>query len=229
MELAKTQKEKQKSEVDRYADDFIVLHDDRKMIEDAQNVIAKWLKGIGLELKPEKTRLTHTLNGKEAGFDFLGFNVRQYEVSKYRSGRNAHGKVLGFKTIIKPSNKSIGKHKERLAEILRNHKAVPQAALISKLNPVIRGWANYFRAVVSKETYSEMDKHLWEILWNWAKRRHPNKSKGWITRKYWSIGQDAQWRFQEDDTELYRHASVEIVRHVKVKGTASPYDGNLTY
>ncbi len=231
MDLAKTQREKSKLTVVRYADDFVVMHDDREKIEEAQTVIAKWLERIGLELKPEKTQIAHTLYGENPGFDFLGFNVRQYEVSKNRSGKNSNGKALGFKTLIKPSKKSIGKHKERLAQVVTSHSAAPQAALISKLNPVIRGWANYFRTGVSKEVYSDMDHYLWGLLWKWAKRRHPNKSKHWIARKYWSVGQ-GQWRFRcgaEGEVELYRYASVEIVRHVKVQGTASPYDGNLTY
>jgi len=188
---------------------------------------------MGLELKPEKTNITHTLDGDNPGFDFLGFNVRQYEVGKYYTGKNTRGKPLGFKILIKPSKKSIGRHKERLSEIVTGHRAAPQAALISKLNPVIRGWSNYFRTGVSKKTFSDLDCYLWEILWNWAKRRHPNKSKGWIAKKYWSINQDGQWRFrsktEDGEIKLLLHKSVEIIRHVKVKGPASPYDGNLTY
>ncbi len=141
---------------------------------------------------------------------------------------------LGFKTIVKPSKKSIGKHKERLAQIVTSHKTAPQAALISRLNPVIRGWANYFRTVVSKETYANMDKYLWEILWQWAKRRHPNKSSHWIASKYWSVNQEVKWCFRgktDKSTEvtLTKHAETEIIRQIKVKGTASPYDGNLPY
>jgi len=101
------------------------------------------------------------------------------------------------------------------------------------LNPVIRGWSNYFRTVVSKEAYSSLDDYLWKILWGWATRRHPNKSNHWIARKYWSVDEDGKWRFRymmgEVEIELGRHSQVEIVRHVKVKGPASPYDGNLTY
>ncbi|MGK7902756.1 MAG: group II intron reverse transcriptase/maturase [Hormoscilla sp.] len=221
----------------RYADDFVILHENRDIIEKAQTVVAEWLGDVGLELKPEKTHTTHTLSGENPGFDFLGFTVRQFEVGKYRTGKNTQGEPLGFKTLIKPSNKSIGKHKERLAAIVTSYKTAPQAALIGKLNPIIRGWANYFRTGVSKETFSELDHYLWRILWNWAKRRHPNKSAQWIAKKYWSIGQDGQWRFRAStefgdahgNIELSLHASTEIVRHVKVKGKASPYDGNLTY
>ncbi len=172
IEIAKTQREKKKLTVVRYADDFVVMHDEKKKVEEAQVVIAKWLKGIGLELKPEKTKIAHTLHGDNPGFDFLGFNVKQYEVSKNKSGKN-NGQPRGFKTLIKPSIKSIGKQKERLAEVLASHKAAPQAALINKLNLIIRGWANYYRTVVSKETYTDMDTYLWNILWNWAKRNTP--------------------------------------------------------
>ncbi len=164
MELVKTQREKEKLTVVRYADDLVVMHEDRKKIEEAQVVIAEWQKGVGLELKPEKTKIAHTLEGEEPGFDFLGFNVRQYEISKNRSSKNGHGKPLGYKTLIKPSNKSTGKHKERLKEIVNSYRAAPQDALISKLNPIIRGWANYFRTGVSKEVYSDMDDYLWKIL-----------------------------------------------------------------
>ncbi len=232
-ELARTQKEKQKLTVVRYADDFVVMHEDRGMIDRAQIVVAEWLKGIGLELKAEKTKIAHTLKGESPGFDFLGFKVRQYEIGKYRTGKSTNGTPLGFKTLIKPSNKSIGKHKERLSEMVASHKAAPQAALISKLNPIIRGWSNYYRTVVSKETYSYMDHYLWTILWQWAKRRHPNKSSHWIARKYWSLSEDGKWRFRcqigEEKITLYRYSETEIIRHIKVKGTASPYDGNLTY
>jgi len=224
---------RQELTVVRYADDFVVLHKDRDTLDQAQRVIAEWLKEMGLELKPEKTKITHTLHSDNPGFDFLGFNVRQYEVGKYHTGKNGHGKPLGFKTLVKPSNKSIGKHKERLAAIVARHQAAPQAALISKLNPVIRGWSNYFRTGISKEIFSDLDHYLWKILWNWAKRRHSNKSKHWIARRYWSIDQDGQWRFrcqtEKGEVELFLHSHVEIIRHVKVKGPASPYDGNLTY
>jgi len=226
---------KRKSEltVVRYADDFVVMHRDKEMVEKALLVIAEWLKGVGLELKPEKTRITHTLNGDNPGFNFLGFNVRQYEISKYRSGKNAKDRPLGFKTLIKPSKESIGKQKEKLTSIVKGYKNAKQEALINKLNPVIRGWANYFRTVVSKETYSSMDYHLWNILWEWASRRHPNKSGNWIAKKYWSFGEDGTWRFRykkgEVEIPLKRHSEVEITRYVKVKGAASPFDGDLIY
>jgi len=210
----------------RYADDFVIMHKDRKVIDAAKEVISKWLKGIGLELKPEKTKIAHTLEGDDPGFDFLGYNVRQYKVGKYRSGKTQNG----YKTLIKPSTKSIKNHKEKLKAVIESHKAAPQAAMISKLNPIIRGWCNYHRTVVSKEVFGELDTYLWEITWRWAKRRHPNKSKSWIAKKYWKAEGSRQWNFRDNKGgKLLLHSETEIVRHVKVRGTESPMDGNLVY
>jgi RNA-directed DNA polymerase len=234
MELAHTKNEKRKLTVVRYADDFVVMHDDRSMIERAKGVVDEWLKGIGLELKTEKTKVSHTLEGENPGFDFLGFNIRQYKVGKYRGSKSPRKIPLGFKTLIKPSEKSIRMHKERLSQIVRSHKAAPQAALIAKLNPVVRGWCNYFRAVVSKETYSDMDNHLWTILWQWASRRHPNKPGEWVAKKYWTATEGRQWNFlgflkNREKIELDRHSDTKIIRHTKVRGTASPFDGEVVY
>jgi RNA-directed DNA polymerase len=130
----------------RYADDFVILHENLSVVERCQEIIAEWLKSMGLELKPSKTRLAHTLNeheGQKPGFDFLGFNVRQYPVGKYQSGKN-NGTLLGFKTLIKPSKKKIKLYADSLRSVIKTHKAAPQEALISRLNPIIRGWANYY-------------------------------------------------------------------------------------
>ena len=113
----------------RYADDFVVMHKDREVVEQAKEVISEWLTGIGLELKPEKTRMAHTLEGPEPGFDFLGFNVRQYKVGKHRSGKTGKG----YKTLIKPSAEAIKTHKEKLKAVVDSHKAAPQATMISRL------------------------------------------------------------------------------------------------
>jgi len=232
--VPKTINEQSKLTVVRYADDFVVMHENREVIEQARKVVQEWLSEIGLELKAEKTHISHTLDGEKPGFDFLGFNVRQYKVGKHRSGKNTNGQPLGFKTLIKPSQKAIERHKEKLQNVVKSHRALPQAALIAKLNPIIRGWCNYFRTVVSKEVFGEMDAQLWKWTWNWAKRRHPNKSKTWIAKKYWTPTQTRQWNFigklkNGEAVTLYQHSETEIIRHTKVKGTSSPMDGNLTY
>ena len=126
----------------RYADDFIVLHNDLEIIKRCKQALEIWLNNIGLALKPSKTRITNTLNEHEgnSGFDFLGFNIRQYQMSKYRSGKRGKG----FKTLIKPSKDSLKRHLDKISKIIKRGKALPTYAIINQLNPVIRGWTNYY-------------------------------------------------------------------------------------
>ena len=217
----------------RYADDFVILHENPEVIKQCQEIIIEWLSQYDLELKPEKTSIVHTLhelNGKKPGFNFLGFNIRQYHVSKYDSGRNTKGELLGFKTLIKPSRESIKRHYDKIAKTCKENNAAPQAALIAKLNPIIKGWCNYFKTVASKETFSGLKDLTHKRLKRWANRRHPNKGKTWVTNKYWkTIGKD-NWVFSPDgEFYLYKHDKTVIERHVKVIGTNSPYDGDTLY
>ncbi|NEO10718.1 reverse transcriptase domain-containing protein, partial [Moorena sp. SIO3I8] len=214
----------------RYADDFVIMHKNQEVVEECQRIIEKWLKGIGLELKPSKTRLIHT----HKGFDFLGFNIRQYKVGKYQSKQ-------GFKTIIKPSEKKVKEYYERLSSEIEKHKAAPQEALIRHLKPMIRGWCNYNRSACSKKTYKKLDHLLWNKLQRWGYRRHPNKSKAWVNKKYWGTKVEKpkkpwdapkvdNWVFMvNEENYLKKHAKTEIVRHTKVKDTRSPFDGDLIY
>lgn len=221
----------------RYADDFVILHEDITVIQKCREIISEWLNGMGLELKPSKTKLVHTLEQYEQeqpGFDFLGFTIKQYPVGKYQSGKSSNCEKLGFKTIITPSKEKLKIHYDRIAEVISAHKAVSQVALIKHLNPIIRGWANYYATVVSKVAYTDLDHLVCQRLLTWAKRRHPRKSVKWIVSKYWhTIGGD-NWVFAtkeecKNSLRLLNHADTPIVRHVKVKGESSPYDGNLIY
>jgi RNA-directed DNA polymerase len=126
----------------RYADDFVVIHKNLQVIERCKKIIESWLNEMGLELKLSKTKITHTLTEHEGniGFDFLGFNIRQYKVGKNRSGSNKGGK-LGFKTLIKPSAEKVKTHLRKLREIVEKSKVTTQATLIKRLNPIIRGWS----------------------------------------------------------------------------------------
>jgi len=161
----------------RYADDFVVISKDLEIIEQCKTAISEWLKPVGLKIKPEKTRICHTLNpieyeGKteEPGFDFLGFNIRQYPIGKYQSGKTggAASRLIGHKTHIKPSNKAVKAHTEVIKGVIRKHKTAPQSALISRLNPIIRGWSNYYSGVVSTEAFNKLDHIVWEMLRAWT-------------------------------------------------------------
>ena len=219
----------------RYADDFVILHEEITVVQRCQQIISEWLKDLGLELKPSKTRISHTLQEFEGnvGFDFLGFNIRQYPVGKNRTGKLS-GKPLGFKTLIKPCQEKVIQHCHEIGEIIKAHKSAPQLALIGKLNPIIRGWANYYSGVVSQETFSKADHITYKQLLAWAKRRHPNKGTRWAVHKYWkTIGND-HWRFAAQSNEGYaiqlaQHSETTITRHIKVQGNRSPYDGDWIY
>lgn len=205
-----------------YADDFVVLANRLSDIERAKAAVEEWMKGMGLELHPDKTKISHTLNG-EAGFDFLGFNIRQYPVGKYASR-------LGYKTLIKPSKASQKRHLAKLKEIVDRHKATSQAGLIARLNPVIAGWSRYFSTQVSKATFSAMDAQLFRKLLRWAKRRHPNLNSHRSVSRYWLINRGGGWTFQtKDGIKLRRHSETPIRRHIKVKAQRSPYDGDWPY
>jgi RNA-directed DNA polymerase len=220
----------------RYADDFVILHEDLTIVQICQKEIEKWLIEMGLELKTSKTRITHTLNDTEsekAGFDFLGFHIRQYQVGKYQSGKGKGGKKLGFKTIITPSQESQKKHYREISRIIKTNEGTNQSELIKKLNPVIRGWCNYYSTVASKKVFTKMGKITYWKLLKWGVHRHRNKGKKFVVSKYFRrIGNDL-WTFatREENNPLIlrKHSETVIKRYAKVKGSASPFNGEMIY
>ncbi len=215
----------------RYADDLVVFHPKLEGVEKARGILSEWLQRIGLELKPSKTRITHTLTEyqEKTGFDFLGFTIRQYPMGKTHTGRRSNGKPLGFKTLIRPSKEAIAHHVKETHRLVAEHRSMKQEKLIKELNPVIYGWANYYRSVCARRAFKHCDMVLFRQLERWANRRHPNKSRHWIMRKYWKVDEGKGWIFRTPDLKLRNHQQTYIRRHVKVKGTASPYDGDLLY
>ncbi len=213
----------------RYADDFVIIHENLDVIKNCQKIIEEWLNDMGLVLKPSKTRLTHTLetNEGETGFEFLGFHIQQHKVGNYRSAKTTNGNSLGFKTIIKPSNKKVKAHLRHIGDVIDAHKTAPQAALISKLNPIIRGWSNYYSTSVSQKTFDKLDFLVYEKLRAWASYR----GKGRINKgKYWRTVGNRNWCFcTEDGMALRLHSDTPIIRYTKVKGVASPYNGDWNY
>ena len=217
----------------RYADDFVVLHQDRAVVEDCQRFIVEWLKPMGLSLKPEKTRIVHTLVQSEqgVGFDFLGFQIRQFPAGKARCAKTSTGKRLGFSIRIKPSKPSTERHTRNLRQTLRTHRSTEQERLIKILTPKIVGWCAYFSTVESKRVFEKMQKVLFEMLFAWATFRHPNKGRKWIADKYWRFRDGLGWVFQPRDigVSLPLHGATHIRRHVKVTGRRSPFDGDWVY
>jgi RNA-directed DNA polymerase len=212
----------------RYADDMVLLCDDCPTLEAARTRLEAWLADMGLRLKTSKTHITHTLEDYQGqvGFDFLGFQVRQYRVGKYRT-HSYHG-TPGMKTLIKPSPRALKRHTEHLNTLVHQQRGAPQAKLITVLNPVIQGWANYFRMSVAKRTFGKADKHLYSQLRSWTRWRHPKKTSGWQQRRYWKRQQNCKV-FSDGTNQILKHAATPIVRHVKVRGNKSPYDGDWVY
>ncbi|HEY9300140.1 MAG TPA: reverse transcriptase domain-containing protein [Phormidium sp.] len=221
----------------RYADDFVILHEDITVVQRCREIISEWLKDMGLELKPSKTCLVHTLNqvdGQPPGFDFLGFKIRQFPAGKYTSGKNTVKELLGFATIITPSQEKVKAHLREIAKVIDTHRAASQPELIESLNPVIKGWANYYRTVPSSKTFYKLDFLVYQKLRAWAKHRHPSKSGTWVSNKYWHTIDDDHWVFATREggkypLRLLKHGKIKIIDHAKVKGESSPYDGNLVY
>ena len=216
----------------RYADDFVVLHPDKRVVEACQDWLQRWLAPLGLQFKLSKTQIVHTLEQGETspGFDFLGFNVRQYRVSRHHSAKNTQGKPMGFKTLIKPAKASVKRHYHALKRSISKLKAAKQERLIAVLNPQIKGWCNYFRTKVSKATFSKLDHLTFKALWSWASSRHPHKGKRWLKQRYWKQVGTRNWVFMAGNCpELINHSHTPIRRHVKVRGSASPFDGNFIY
>jgi RNA-directed DNA polymerase len=222
----------------RYADDFVVMHPDKETLEGLIKVIQKFLQPIGLELHPLKTRIIHTLNSTESsppGFTFLGFDIIQRNKwARMRAAITKRKSTQKFITLITPSKEGIRQHKLKLREIIRKHRGASQERLIQKLNPVIRGFALSKRSQIASRTFQDLDKYVYEHLWKWAKRRHPKMSKYKLKAKYWHTVEKRNWVFgikaeQEVTLQLQYHSKIPIQRHAKVKGTSSPFDGNLTY
>jgi RNA-directed DNA polymerase len=199
----------------RYCDDFIITGSSKELLEnEVKPLVEEFLKERGLELSQEKTRITHL----EDGFDFLGQHIRRYN----------NGKV-----IIRPSKKNVEAVLDKTRGIIKRNAQAKAGNLIMQLNPIIRGWANYHRHVSSKQTFVKVSHAIFQALWQWAKRRHPNKSLRWIKDKYFTtIGGD-HWVFygtvgdKEGATQtvyLLKASRIAIKRHIKIKGEANPYD-----
>ena len=203
-----------KVHVIRFADDFIITGSSKAFLEqEVQPLVEQFLAERGLALSREKTRVTHI----EEGFDFLGTRVRKYR-----------GKLL-----CTPAKKNVRSCLDTIRGIVKRHKQALTGNLIMQLNPVIRGWAQYHQHGASKRTFAKVDHQVFTLLWQWARRRHPRKSRHWIRDKYFRAEDGNNWVFfghvtrsngTQQDVRLFRASSVPIRRHTKIKGDANPYD-----
>lgn len=190
----------------RYADDFVVTAPTREVLE--RSVIPRiteFLRERGLNLSEAKTRIIHTNDG----FDFLGFSIRRYR----------------RRLLTKPQKKKVLHHLQEIKNYLDANKQTPAVTVVRDLNPVIRGWANYYRHSVAKETFNYVRHRQWQMMWQWAKRRHPKKPSKWVKRRYFR--NDGYWTFYEGNAELVKPSTTPITRFVKVSECNSPYNPKL--
>jgi len=208
-------RERHKVHLVRYADDFLITGTSKELLRDeVQPLVAHFLKERGLELSHEKTSITQV----DDGFDFLGQNVRRY----------------GTKLLLKPSRKNVRTFLGKINDVIQQEGGSFSAGnLIERLNPKIRGWALYHRHASSAHTFARIDDVIFKKLWRWARRRHRGKSARWVKCKYFTRPGDERWRFRgivvdkeggHHTVLLFQARSTAIRRHVKIRGTANPYD-----
>lgn len=197
----------------RYADDFIVTGATRELLEQkVQPALTAFLTPRGLELSEQKTVITHL----SQGFNFLGHTVRKF----------------GDKLLTVPAKSNVKALRDKISLCIQSALGLPQTALLLKLNPLIRGWANYYKHGASKRTFDRLDHYVYWKLVRWANRRHPNKSAAWKKRKYFTAsGKPGLFsvRLNKEGSlscvlRLYTAASTPIQRHIKVRRAANPYD-----
>ncbi len=208
------QKSTTKVNLVRFADDFIITGASREVLEDeVKPLVEAFLRERGLTLSPTKTVITHIATG----FDFLGQHVRKH-----------HGKLL-----ITPAKESVKTLLDAVRALVRANRQAKTGNLISQLNRLLRGWTAYHRHVVSKETFAAVDAAVFKAVWQWAKRRHPHKSAGWVRAHYFRTQGHRRWVLTGEvaagpgrtrPIRLFSALRVPIVRHVKVRAAANPYD-----
>lgn len=212
-EISKVFTRRNKVKIVAYADDFVVTGATREVLErKVVPIIDDFLNKRGLRLSPEKTKMTHILEG----FDFLGFSIRKH----------------GHKLIIKPAKSAVKAQLEKIRRVIKSNPTAKTETLIKKLNPIIRGWSNYYHAVVAKRTFSYVDDSVFKAIWLWAKKRHPTKTSSWVKKRYFRSRRMRNWIFSARVSDKRGTYNLDIVlavdtpirRHIKVRAEANPYD-----
>jgi RNA-directed DNA polymerase len=197
---------------------FCESQEDAQVVKD--QILPPWLAERGLSLSEQKTRIVHLTEG----FDFLSFNVKPYHAPCTTR--------TGHKLLIKPSKKAMTRKRQELREAWLRLRGQSVPSVLKLLNPMIRGWANYFRTVVASEVFHGMDHWMHLRTVRSVKHMHPTKSKKWRVQRYWgklNKERDDRWVFGDKRVGGYllKFSWFKIVRHELVRGTASPDDPSL--
>ena len=200
----------------RYADDFVITGHSKELLEsEVMPLVATFLRERGLELSPDKTRITPITDG----FDFLGQNVRRYTTH----------------VLTKPAKKNVKAYLTKVRTLIKRNAAIDQLSLIRLLNPIIRGWANYHRHTAATTVMHRADHNVWQALWRWCCRRHPNKGRRWVKQRYFHQVGSRSWVFRAVTGDLtasgkpkwlslYKAFDTPIRRYTKIRKDANPFD-----
>ncbi|MHA1521751.1 MAG: group II intron reverse transcriptase/maturase [Promethearchaeota archaeon] len=200
----------------RYADDFVITAPSKEIL--VQYVFPKLtesLRNRGLSLNQAKTHIVH----REQGFNFLGFHIRQFSGARQTI------------CLYKPSQEAIHRLLKKIKDFLAHNKQAKQEDIIKYLNPIIRGWCNYYQYSHAKKVFAYIDSRIWRMLWFWCCRRHPKKGKKWIKDKYFPKMKNLKWVFNCGETHVLfkaAHTRVNARYYVKVKRNSSPFDPSLS-
>ncbi|TGN99881.1 hypothetical protein PN36_32385 [Candidatus Thiomargarita nelsonii] len=234
-----------KTDLVRYADDFVVLHEDKEVIEESKRFIGKWLEIRGLTLSEEKTKIVHSTEG----FDFLGHHIRHYEnrikgTYKLKLLNGTPTEQRRAKTThilrVEPTKEKVKLHYREISDTIWKLKAATPSELIRILQPKISGWANYYKTVHYGYAFGKLDMFLWRRLYQWACRKHPNKGKRWVANKYFCMINGRKWTFAEivgkgKDKKIVKHLKgyskhkERTGSHARVGYDRSYYDGDTAY
>ncbi|MCE3239001.1 MAG: ltrA 3 [Gammaproteobacteria bacterium] len=205
---------KDKVNISTYADDFIITGSTKEVLEKTvKPIVEAFMCERGLTLSKEKTKITHI----NEGFDFRGMNVRKYN----------------DKLIIQPAKSSVKRFLVDIRKTIKSNATAKPGNLIKQLNPKIRGWSNYYRHVCAKDTFTYVDHNIYQALWRWAVRRHPNKSATWIKDKYYRTEGNQRWVFYDKvkdkqgqiaNLDLIKASKTPIKRHIKIQAEATPFN-----
>lgn len=199
----------------RYADDFVITATSRRMQEGPiKKVVNEFLEKRGLQLSEEKTKITNV----KKGFDFVGLNFRIYPFEKGPGG---------YILLIKPAKANIQRLKEKIKNVVKRAKDWDAVEQISKLNPILMGWANYYRKVVRKKAFKNISHYTWQKIWKWMRVKHPKTSLKALARQYFKKVGNRKWLFygkkDEKEMNLFQISDTPIVRHWVIRVNKNPY------
>jgi RNA-directed DNA polymerase len=219
----------------RYADDFVVIHENKQVVELCIAEVKRWLMPMGLEISEEKSKLRDA----REGFKFLGFQIILV--------RRGIALIQSYKVKIVPAKDNCLRFLEKVRKVIKSAKAWSSYDLIRVLKPIFIGWANYYRVCECKETFSKLYYMIFGMLRAWAFRRDTRNGRLHIKQKYFPSGHSYKFhgRTYEDNWTLVGQTKqkggkviynflphlnwVESLKHVKVIGTKSPFDGDFIY